>query len=90
MNQVIYAKGVRILPHTHPDERVVTVLDGTFYQGIGTSFDESKAHALPPGSVVIIPPGTPHFGFAKDGDVTIEEIGIGPTATIPWPAPPAK
>jgi hypothetical protein len=45
--------------------------------------DESKAQALPPGSVVVIPPGTPHFGFAKDGDVTLQEVGIGPTATIP-------
>ena len=90
VNQVIYAKGVRIMPHTHPDERVVTVLAGVFYQGIGMVFDETKAQALPPGSVVVIPPGTPRFGFAKDGDVTIEEIGIGPTATIPWPPSPAK
>ena len=85
VNHVIYAKGVQIMPHTHPDERVVTVLAGTFYQGIGETFDESKAHALPAGSVVVIPPGTPHFGFARDGDVTLQEIGIGPTATVPWP-----
>ena len=90
VNHVIYAKGVRIEPHSHPDERVVTVLGGTFYQGIGETFDEAKAHALPAGSVIVIPPGTPHYGFAKYGDVTLQEIGIGPTATIPWPVAKAK
>ncbi len=90
VNHVIYAKGVQITPHTHPDERVVTVLAGVFYQGIGDVFDESKAHALPAGSVIVLPPGTPHYGFAKDGDVTLQEIGTGPTATIPWPAAKGK
>ncbi|MFC0408390.1 cupin domain-containing protein [Roseomonas elaeocarpi] len=85
-SHVTYPKGVRNLPHTHPDARIVTVLSGTFYQGFGGTFDEAKLQALPPGSVVVIPAGTPHYGIARDGDVTLQEVGIGPTATTPWAA----
>jgi D-lyxose ketol-isomerase len=31
--------------------------------------------------VLIIPPNTLHWGWAKDGDVWVEEVGIGPTGT---------
>jgi quercetin dioxygenase-like cupin family protein len=73
------------MPHTHPDERVVTVLSGTFYLGSGPTFDESKAKELEAGSVTVVPPNTVHWGFAKDSAVTIQEIGVGPTATTPRP-----
>ena len=85
VSHVTYPKGVRNLPHTHPDQRYVTVLEGTFYQGFGGEYDESKLQALPPGSIIVIPAGTPHFGIARDSDVTLQESGIGPTATTPWP-----
>ena len=89
-DHVTYPKGSRVLPHFHPDQRIVTVLAGTLYQGYGGDYDESKMQALPPGSVIVIPAGTPHFALAKDGDVTIQETGIGPTATTPWPKAAAK
>src|SRR5262249_33431019 len=31
--------GSRILAHTHPDDEVVTVIEGTWYLGIGEKFD---------------------------------------------------
>jgi quercetin dioxygenase-like cupin family protein len=80
-----YPPGGKSMPHTHPDERVVTVLSGTFYLGSGPTFDESKAKELKAGSVVVVPPNAVHWGFARDDAVIIQEIGVGPSATTPWP-----
>lgn len=75
--------GFKIPPHTHPDERVVTVLSGTLYLGFGDQFDESKLKALPPGSLWTEPGGRAHFVWAKDGEVIFQVNGMGPTATVP-------
>jgi quercetin dioxygenase-like cupin family protein len=80
-----YPAGGRSMPHTHPDERVVTVLSGTFYVGSGPTFDESDAREVPAGGVIVVPANAVHWGFARQGEVTIQEVGIGPTATVPWP-----
>ncbi len=79
---VVYARygaGVRSPPHTHPDTRIVTVVSGTFYTGAGTEFDASKTKALKPGMTIVVPAKAPHFGWAKDGEVILQEVGIGPT-----------
>ena len=73
----------RIPPHTHPDERSSTVLAGTLYVGFGETFDESKMVAIPAGSMYVAPANVPHYLWAKDGDVTYQEAGVGPTATKP-------
>ena len=41
--------------HSHPDDRYVMVLRGTFYHGIDEKFDESKLEARPVGMVVFQP-----------------------------------
>src|SRR5258706_11624489 len=51
VNRVKFPAGLKVQPHFHPDERVGTVLSGTFYVGYGERFDESKMRRLPPGSV---------------------------------------
>jgi quercetin dioxygenase-like cupin family protein len=78
-----YATGYRNRPHFHPDERVVTILSGTLLVGYGEQLDESKMKALPAGSVLTEPPKQPHFVWAKDGEVVIQVIGYGPSATTP-------
>lgn len=79
--RVKFPAGTKLAPHTHPDERFTTVLDGTLYVGFGEVFDETKLVAIPPGGVYVAPAGVPHFGWAKDGPVTFQETGVGPTAT---------
>ena len=74
----------RIAPHTHPDERNSTVLSGTLYVGFGAVFDASKVVAVPAGAVYAAPANVAHYVWAKDGDVTYQEVGIGPTATTPF------
>jgi quercetin dioxygenase-like cupin family protein len=77
------------LPHTHPDQRIFTVISGTFYAGVGTQFDETKLVALKPGSIMSMPAEVVHYAWAKDGDVIVQEVGLGPSGTKLW-APGAK
>jgi quercetin dioxygenase-like cupin family protein len=81
LQRVKLAKGAKIPPHTHPDERNSTVLSGTIYVGFGEKFDESKVVAIPEGAVYIAPAGVPHYIWAKDGAAVYQEAGNGPTGT---------
>src|SRR3954465_2013036 len=69
-----------IQAHSHKDDRVATVLKGTWYFGYGEKFDEKALKALPAGSSYTEPPNTPHFARTRD-QVVIEIVGYGPTAT---------
>ena len=79
--RVKLAAGGRIPPHTHPDERISTVLSGTIHLGFGKAFDESKVVAIPEGAVCVIPADVPHYLWVKDEDAIYQESGAGPTAT---------
>lgn len=72
----------QIPPHTHPDQRNATVLSGTIYVGFGETFDAGKVVAIPTGAVYVVPAGTPHYIWAKDGNAEYQEAGVGPTATV--------
>jgi quercetin dioxygenase-like cupin family protein len=87
---VKYAAGAKSVPHTHRDQRIMTVISGTFYAGTGPVFDESKVKALKPGSLAVIPGNAVHWGWAKDGDVILQEVGVGPTSTVLLPATATK
>lgn len=82
---VKYMAGARSAPHTHPDERTVTVVSGTFYAGSGAKFDDAKLTALKPGSIIVIPAGVPRYGWAKEGEVILQEAGRGPSGTTMLP-----
>jgi quercetin dioxygenase-like cupin family protein len=79
--------GSKIQPHTHPDERISVVLEGTIYVGFGESFDENSVVAIPTGAVYIAPAGVPHYVWAKDGAALYQEGGMGPTGAAFIPAP---
>jgi quercetin dioxygenase-like cupin family protein len=57
-----------IMPHTHPETRIYTVMSGIFYIGIGSTFDDAKLKAYPPGAVIVVPGNTSHFHWAKSGE----------------------
>jgi len=70
--------GVKLMPHLHPEDRVYTVISGVFYIGLGEQFDGAKLEAYPPGSVIVLPGGTPHFHWARSGDYVTQVTAIGP------------
>lgn len=67
-----------IPPHWHPAIEHVTVLFGSFYMGLGETFDESKAGKLPVGGFAVMAIGTRHFAFTKDEEAIIQLHGLGP------------
>jgi quercetin dioxygenase-like cupin family protein len=69
--------GSRVLAHTHPDDEIVTVIEGTWYLGIGAKFDETKLKAYPAGSFILIPADVPHFLATREGPVIIQASGHG-------------
>ncbi|MFL6708252.1 MAG: cupin domain-containing protein [Massilia sp.] len=70
--------GVKLMPHTHPEDRIYTVISGVFYIGLGKTFDADKLKAYAPGSVVILPANTPHFHWARSGEYLTQVAGNGP------------
>lgn len=76
--RVRVADGVKLMPHTHPEDRIYTVISGVFYIGLGTTFDATKLKAYGPGSVVILPGNTPHFHWARAGTYVTQVTGLGP------------
>ncbi len=71
-------RGVKLMPHKHPEDRVYTVISGVFYIGLGDQFDADKLQAYAPGDVVVLPGDTAHFHWAKSGDYITQVTAIGP------------
>jgi quercetin dioxygenase-like cupin family protein len=71
--------GLKIMPHTHPDDRIYTVLSGTLYLGVGDKWDDSKLVAYPQGTVLFLPALLSHFQYSKSGEYLIQINGVGPT-----------
>ncbi|MDQ4121388.1 MAG: cupin domain-containing protein [Acidobacteriota bacterium] len=80
--RIKFPANVKLMPHSHSDTRYLTVLSGTYYQGVSERFDEKSARAFPPGSFLIVPAGVKHFVWAKEGEVIVQESGTSPSETI--------
>jgi quercetin dioxygenase-like cupin family protein len=70
----------RIAAHRHRDDRVATVVSGTWYFGYGIKADD-KVKALAPGSFYTEPGGVSHFARTRAKPVTLYIHGFGPTDT---------
>jgi quercetin dioxygenase-like cupin family protein len=68
----------KLMPHSHPEDRIYTVMSGVFYIGLGDRFDSDGLNAYPPGSVIVLPGNTPHFHWAKSGEYVTQVTAIGP------------
>jgi uncharacterized RmlC-like cupin family protein len=71
----------RIAAHSHRDDRVATVISGTWRIGYGDKFDEASLKALPPGSFYTEPAGGTHFAATADEAVVVQITGFGPSST---------
>jgi len=72
------AANTKIAAHLHPDQRMATVISGTWYFGYGDQFDESKLKKLPAGSIYSEVMGQNHFAMTK-GPVVVAITGYGPS-----------
>ena len=71
-------RGVKLMPHKHPEDRVYTVISGVFYIGLGDQFDPDTLQAYAPGDVIVLPGDTSHFHWAKSDDYITQVTAIGP------------
>jgi len=70
------------VPHSHPNARYVTVLEGTWYTGTGDTFDFARAVPLKPGSVMLHPAKATHWDGSGGAETVIVQItGEGPATT---------
>jgi hypothetical protein len=76
-----FSPGTMTRPHWHPEDRHVIVVAGTWYTGEGDDFDPDKTVPLKPGSYMMHPARAHHYDGAKDEEVIVQIIGIGPSNT---------
>lgn len=79
--RVNIAPHTQVRPHTHRDNRSVTVISGTWHMGYGGTFDTKDLKDLPPGSFYTEPAGQAHFAQTGDEPVVIWVTGYGPSDT---------
>jgi len=71
-----------IAAHTHRDDRVSTVISGTWYFGYGADRATAEVKALTAGAFYTEPAATPHFAFTRDEPAVVRVTGTGPSDTI--------
>lgn len=79
--RVKFPPGVMSRPHFHPEDRYAVVLKGTWYTGTGDTFDPNNTVGLKAGSFMKHPAGGHHFDGAKDEEVILQLVGVGPSGT---------
>jgi hypothetical protein len=77
--QLNFPPHTRLPVHSHPDERVRTVISGTYYSAIGEVFDAQALQAFPVGTVSHVPVAVWQFAQTRDEATVIQIVGIGPT-----------
>jgi hypothetical protein len=70
-------------PHFHQNDRYIMVLSGTWWCGTGTKYDPASTVPIPAGSFVTHVAKGIHYDGAKDGDVVLEIVGMGPATSTP-------
>jgi hypothetical protein len=70
-------------PHSHPNDRFITVLSGTWWVGTGSKFDPDSTVPLPAGSFVKHFGKQIHYDGAKDVEAVLEIVGMGPATMTP-------
>jgi len=69
-------------PHFHKNDRIVTVIKGTWWTGIGPVLEKNASSPLMPGSVMKHPGGEAHYDGAKEDEVIVQISGMGPADLI--------
>ena len=85
VDRIKFLPGMKVMPHWHPDTvRTVLVISGTFYFAVGEQWDESKLKPFTAGTLYS-EPRSPHFAWAKDGEMILQVTAIGPTGNVAIP-----
>ena len=77
-----FPPGAFSTPHYHDQDRLISVISGTWYTGVGAELDKEDTVPLPPGSYMVHPAGGWHYDGAIEEEVVVEIRGMGPVRTI--------
>jgi len=80
--RIKFPPGVMSRPHYHREDRYAVVLKGTWWSGTGNVFAPDKTVPLKVGSFMKHPAGENHFDGAKNEEVILQIIGMGPSTTV--------
>lgn len=79
--RVKFLPGTMSMPHYHPEDRLATVIKGTWWTGTGKDFDPDRTEPIRAGGFMLHPSGEAHYDGAKDEEVILQLAGVGPSGT---------
>jgi quercetin dioxygenase-like cupin family protein len=83
--QITFKPGTGSRPHYHDQDRLVTVVKGTWYVHLGPESDTyapEKMTAMKAGSFVYHPAFGHHYDGAKDEEAVVRIVGMGPVKSV--------
>ena len=66
-------------PHSHPEDRFITVIKGTWWTGTSANWDPKNTVPMRAGDSMLHPHGQVHYDGARDEPNEIQIVGIGPS-----------
>ena len=78
VSRVHIAPNTKTRPHYYDQDRIVTVLKGTWWVGKGEVFKQDRLVAVREGGLMYLPAKLAHYDVAGSGDVILQITGVGP------------
>lgn len=82
--QITFPPGRGSRPHYHSTARYITVMKGTWWVSSGPEaavYDPDNMKPVEAGTFIYQPPNGHHYDMAKDEEVTVRIMGMGPVIT---------
>lgn len=82
--RITFEPGQGSRPHFHDQARYITVIEGTWWVSTGAHadvYDPDSMQRVDAGSFLYEPPNGHHYDMAKDEEVTVQIMGVGPVRT---------
>ena len=82
--QITFAPGRGSRPHFHSTARYITVMKGTWWVASGPDgavYNPDNMQPVTAGTFIYQPPGGHHYDMAKDEEVVVRIMGMGPVVT---------
>ncbi len=82
--RITFAPGRGSRPHFHDQARLINVIKGTWWVSTGQAsdvYDPDNMTRVEAGSFLYEPPNGHHYDMAKDEEVTVQIMGVGPVVT---------
>jgi quercetin dioxygenase-like cupin family protein len=86
--RITFPPGSGSRPHYHDQARYITVIKGTWWVSTGAAsdvYDPDHMKRVEEGSFIYEPPNGHHYDMAKDEEVIVQIMGMGPVTTTQIP-----